>query len=558
MSCLRRVSMGLVVNVLLLAGVGVAEGDGGAVEVGVKVEQVSLFKNGLGFFEARATVPGGETAFRMRPMGAAVHGTFWLGYGRGVDMAGVVAREVDVEKMLPALTVQELIKANVGKTAELTIGNETIVGKIVSFAEQPEAVEPDPYGPGRGGQMGRGYNYGQANLVVVETEEGTVALNAGSVGRVKFADETPRLELTSGKKEMQLEVQLNAPAEGEELGLSYLAKGITWAPSYMVDISDGGRAMVSAKAVVINEIGDLEDMTLQLVTGYPHLQFGDIVSPMALKENLAGFLAALGRGHSRLGGSDPRSNVMRQVDLSMSSEGRSRAMPEYGAAKAGQVAEDLFLYPVEDVTLRKGEVGYYPLFSESVPYKHVYRWKIPDYVNKYDQYYDRHDRAAEEKEEEVWHCVRLENKTPVPWTTAPAETVKGSFILGQDTLEYTPVGGEATLRITRAMSVAAEQGERETDRKRDALRMYGDHFDLVTVKGELSVKNYLPKRVTMEISKTLSGELQESEEGPGPKVKKLAKGLKRMNGVSELTWEIKLGPGEQKKLGYVYEVYVRR
>ena len=34
-------------------------------------------------------------------------------------------------------------------------------------------------------------------------------------------------------------------------------------------------------------------------------------------------------------------------------------MPAYGAAEMGKTAEDLFLYPVENVRLSKGEVGYF-------------------------------------------------------------------------------------------------------------------------------------------------------------------------------------------------------
>lgn len=232
-------------------------------------------------------------------------------------------------------------------------------------------------------------------------------------------------------------------------------------------------------------------------------------------------------------------------------------MPEYGAAEAGKVAEDLFLYPVENVRLKKGQVGYLPLFTESVPYKHIYQWKIPDYVNEEERYsYDRRREQEREPDEEVWHCLRLENTTKVPWTTAPAETVKEGLILGQDTLKYTPAQGEMTLRITRAMSVKAEQLELETERKRDAAQLYGYHYDLITVEGKLSVTNFQPKAITLEITKTLSGEVKSSQ--PKAKIETLARGLRRMNAVKKLTWTIQLKPGEQKQLGYTYEVYVRR
>ncbi len=150
----------------------------------------------------------------------------------------------------------------------------------------------------------------------------------------------------------------------------------------------------------------------------------------------------------------------------------------------------------------------------------------------------------------------MENTTKVPWTTAPAEIVKEGFILGQDTLNYTPSGGETTLRITQAVSVKAEQIELETERKRDAAQLYGYHYDLVTVEGKLSVRNFQTKAITLEISKTLSGEVGSSQ--PEAKIESLARGLSRMNAVKKLTWTIELEPGESKQLGYVYGVYVRR
>ncbi len=150
----------------------------------------------------------------------------------------------------------------------------------------------------------------------------------------------------------------------------------------------------------------------------------------------------------------------------------------------------------------------------------------------------------------------MENTTKVPWTTAPAETVKEGLILGQDTLEYTPTKAETTLKITQAVSVKAEQVELETDRKRDAAQFYGYHYDLVTVEGKLSVTNFQEKTITLEITKTLSGEVETSQ--PQAKIETLARGLRRMNAVRKLTWTIELEPGQQAQVSYIYQVYVRR
>ena len=150
----------------------------------------------------------------------------------------------------------------------------------------------------------------------------------------------------------------------------------------------------------------------------------------------------------------------------------------------------------------------------------------------------------------------MDNSTKAPWTTAPAEVAQAGLILGQDTLKYTPSKGKALLRITKAMSVKVQQVELETERKRGALAVYGRNYDLVSIQGRLSVQNFQPKAIKLEITKTLSGQVTSSE--PQAKIEKLARGLRRVNELSQLTWAIDLQPGQEEELIYTYQAYVRR
>ena len=77
----------------------------------------------------------------------------------------------------------------------------------------------------------------------------------------------------------------------------------------MVDISEPNKARLAAKAEVMDEVCDLNGVDVKLVTGFPNLQFADIVSPIAMKENLAQFLQSLIRGQSERGRRHWRSDV---------------------------------------------------------------------------------------------------------------------------------------------------------------------------------------------------------------------------------------------------------
>jgi hypothetical protein len=551
----------LALGVLAFLGfVGYVFAEESATEGKMELKQVSLFKNGLGFFVWEVTIPEKAKSFYIVPDAAASHGTFWVSYPPKVDVENVVAKEVEGKEQVEATTIIDLLKGNIGKNVKVYFSDKQDVAvevKLLKVTEEPQKSPPNPYNPGIfiSGEY-PGY-YGIRNMVFLGTDEGQIAVSADRIVRVDFKDKEPAAKYEKKTSQMRLDISLKKAAGGQKITVSCLAKGATWAPSYMVDITEPNKARLAAKAEVMDEVCDLDGVDVKLVTGFPNLQFADIASPIAMKENLAQFLQSLIRGQSERGRADVTSNVMRQsmaVAGDMAERRFGLLMPEYGAAEIGKTAEDLFLYPVEKVRLAKGEVGYFPLFTETVPYKHIYRWEIPNYVNQEGGYYDQGRQQREPEQQEVWHCIRLDNVMKLPWTTAPAEIVKDGVILGQDTLNYTPVKEKGTAKITRAMNVKAEQIELEKDRKRNAAQWYNTNWDLVAVEGKLSVTNYQDKPITLEVTKSLSGEVKAMQ--PEAKLEKLAKSLRMVNANIRLTWTIELAAGEQKEIEYTYEVYV--
>lgn len=529
-----------------------------------RIRQVALFKNGLGFFLGQAECPHGRKEFQIDLPTAPAHGTFWIAHDRSVDLLGVVATETQLPERVSASSIPELLRANVGAHVSLTFGDREVTGIIEHVAEDRELPAPRPYSAG--GRSERLQNPGlippqRARLMMLRTDSGTLCLNPDAITNVTFTDPKIQRTFIQANKAVRLNVRLKQAAPNQTIQVTYLAKGLTWSPSYMVDITKEERATVSAKALILNDACELNNVTVQLVTGFPHLQFSNTISPIAMKEDIAQFMQSLTTGQPQGDRYRAMDNILVQNVAygggAMMGGPGGPGMPAYGTAETGTVTEDLFLYPSGQIDLGRDEVAYIPLFTESIPYTHIYQWDIPDYVNEQDRYvYSPDQQKAPDVEEQVWHSLRLANTTKVPWTTAPAETIKNGMILGQDTLKYTPAGGEGTLRITRALGIKADQIEFETSRKRDAMQLYGYHYDLVTVKGELSAVNMQDKAVTLEITKTLSGEIQSIV--PDARQDKLATGLRRMNGLTRLTWTVELAPAAEQKISYTYNVYVRR
>lgn len=544
---------------LVVAAVVVSVGTVYAAEtvrpVETKVQRIALFKNGLGFFVRQGMLPDKPGPVRIGPLPAASHGTLWLTWGGDTKLANLAAGEEKTYEGRDAVSLPDLLRANLGKKVRLEFGSEfrpSLEGTLKSF---PQPTAPPPANPYMAGGYVPPQPQGQA--VMIQTAAGVVAVNPNLVERIVFLED-PASQYLQEMKKVALTGDLTATGGDRRVAISYLAKGLTWAPSYVVDISNPKEGTITAKAEIINEMEDLDQAHLDLVTGFPYLQFSDIISPLAKKTDLAGFLRALGQGYSEGNESRSRGAMTQQVMYNAMADGVAGPMgpsPEYGSAAAGVQAEDLFLYPLDKVSLKQNQVGYYPLFTQKVAYEHVYEWEIPDYVNEQDQY-QRDSSQPQEQSQVVWHSLRLKNAGKVPWTTAPAETMKDGQILGQALLTYTTAGNDVMLKITQALGIKAQENELETNREVNALQRYGWSYDRITVEGHLLLHNFTAQAQTVKITKMVTGDVVAS--APEAKVVKLAKGLRQENPRSKLTWEVPVDVGKDAEVTYTYKVLIRR
>lgn len=509
---------------------------------------LSLFKNGLGFLTREGELPKGDSTILIEGLPEAIHGTFWV-TASSANVTNVTAFLRDKEEQATASSLSEIIRANVGQTVEVQIGDKDLLrGKIAAIPE-PDVRATDtartPY---------NSYNSPKqpaASIFLLETSDGTVALNLSDVRRVRVPDGSMQTLFWKKIQEAALQMQVRDAANQPHIRTHYLTRGITWAPSSEIDISDPQKARLSAKAEILNELEDINGISIYFITGFPNLQFSDVTDPMALRGDLAGFLSSLRQRGNYRGRSDV---VMQQATLSNLALSSEEALPGYSVtAPEGETREELFFYEQKAVTLKKGERGYFLLYTLEVPYEHVYEWKIPDTLNTESSSYLQQNTTP--SQEVVWHSLRLSNTGANPWTTAPATIVQQGQILGQDVMYYTSPGGKTLVKVTQAPDIHAEQAEYEIDRQSVATKLYGYGYDLVTVKGLLKATNFKNKDVTLTITKELSGEVIKSI--PQAHVEQTALGLKKANPQNVLTWELPVAPRGKTEIEYQYKVYVR-
>ena len=153
------------------------------------------------------------------------------------------------------------------------------------------------------------------------------------------------------------------------------------------------------------------------------------------------------------------------------------------------------------------------------------------------------------------HFLVLHNETDSAWTTGPYLAVTNQRPLSEDLLKYTPSGGKCEIPVTEAVNVSHEKSEREIDRKLKAHSPRHDRYlDLVTLQGEIKLRNFEKKTVKIAITVSVPGKpLLTSDEGV---IRADPRKLKLTEREGTIRWLVELKPGQSKDMTYKYERYV--
>jgi hypothetical protein len=154
-----------------------------------------------------------------------------------------------------------------------------------------------------------------------------------------------------------------------------------WIPNYKVEIDGHGNAAVKLQATLINELADLDNVSVNLVIGVPSFAFKDSIDPMALQQSLTQ-LSQYFQGDTR---NSPLaynfSNAIMTQQARYSGypgpgepSGSGALGPEIG--EGGQ-SEDLFVFNLQHVTLRKGERMVLTVAEFTLPYQDLFTLELP-------------------------------------------------------------------------------------------------------------------------------------------------------------------------------------
>ncbi|MEI7985663.1 MAG: hypothetical protein WCI55_08535 [Armatimonadota bacterium] len=497
-----------------------------------EVVSVSMFKNGFAFITRKIAIKDGEANIVEVPRASL--GTLWFWTPNG-EIENISTAE-DIQKTKTTVNLQsfdQLVQKNVGKSVY---------------------VESNTAAP----QEGK-IKSADGDLLILDTTNGTIAIQKNQVKFFRTTDSTFTWTQTiEGTKEEKF-YRIRADKKAKEIIMMSLERGITWAPGYAVDISNPDKLTLASKATVLNDLIDLKGIPTRLITGFPNLQFKDILDPFTANMNGDQWLGSLSTGGAPggFGGGGARSRaneMMSQNAYAPMADANVNWGGNSGGEAGGEQIGDLFFYDLPKFDSKKNSRLYQNLFRFDAEYKHIYTWDIDDQVDSNGNY--KPVPPTGQDAQEVWHTIKFKNGSGKPLTTAAATIFNKGELIGQTMMSYCMADGDCDVKINKALDVRVDANEEEVERERAAIkdRYNNPRFDLVTVKGKLEVLNGRKDKVQMTITKNLTGEVT-SNTG-GPVVTKTTRGLRQVNTTSKIVWKPEIKNGEKLLLEYTYKLYV--
>ena len=555
------------------------------------VKEVTVFKDGHAFVLHSGRMPtdaAGNVVMDYLP--CPVIGTFWpFSADSKAKLSAITASQHKVLVERTALTLRELIEANIGAQVivnEVPSGTNqvmyaaTILEIPARSGDEQEAVTP----PNSGEKLKQ-----KGNVVLLKTEAGIKVVGLDRIQDIRFtgdyrktvAEEEFRNLLT-----LKMEWGGGKPQKDADVGLLYLQRGIRWIPNYKVTIDGKGQAVVRLQATLVNELADMDDVTAHLVIGVPTFEFKDTPDPISLQQAVAQLSQYFRQDAQTAYGF--ANAIMSQQAMPM--DYRHRAEPESGrrldlgpeVAESGK-NEDLFIFAVKHVSMKKGQRMVITIGEFKMKYKDVFALDIPfappaELWRNFDSNRQA-DLARLFNAPKVMHKIRLFNSSEYPLTTAPAMILKDDRLLAQGLMTYAAPGADADLSITTAVDIRVKKTDNETKRTPNAANWQGDQYGRIDLAGKITLTSFRKDAVEVEVTRNVLGNVDSADNSGKTEMVNIFEEptfagtsgpypnwwgwfswpwwWHHFNGVGRITWTVTLESKKPFDLGYTWNYYWR-
>jgi hypothetical protein len=549
------------------------------------IKEVTIFKDGHAFVLHEGALPTDSAGnVLMDYLPSPVLGTFWpYSSTPEAKLVGVVAGQRPVLVEQTALSLAELLDGNAGAEAIITeraIGpNREPVRYVCTIIGIPQRTTAELAMTGLPNAAPRTPEKG--SVILVRTADGVKAVIVENIQDVTF--KTPPKSKVSHEEfrnllTLKLDWGSRRPSSTAQVGLVYLQKGVRWIPAYRITLDGNGTAAIKLQTTLLNELADLDDVTANMVIGVPSFAFKDTMDPIALQQTIAQ-LSPYFQSGDRM---PMLSNAIATQSARMAQAGPvGTDAPNLGPDMPESTkSEDLFVFTLRHVSMKKGERLVAGVADTSIPYVDVFTLDLPFAPPAEVR---TNLNSAQESElarllgaPTVVHKVRLTNKSSYPLTTAPALVVRDNRVLAQGMMTYTAVNATSDVEVTKAVDIQVAKSDAETARVPTAVRWQGTDYARVDLAGTIKLTNHRDKAVDIEVTRRVLGNVTAADSGGvvtqvnTVEDSSLAGDLPvwwrwyawpnwwgHFNGVGRISWKMRIEPGKTVDLGYTWHYFWR-
>lgn len=475
----------------------------------LKTERAIVFKDGYCLIVKSATGKTDESGavYTTEVPDAAVLGSFWATSESGTIksmVAGWASKSAIVRR--DCANLADVIMANVGKRCSFeTTRNKSYEGEILRLLRQQ-----NPAGP-----------LSSSSLFVLSTQAGDVAIEISEVRglQIEGMQHTLSYRAEEDTKHKSLTMHFDKPNSQVSLQLMYFRPDVRWIPTYRIELSDASvdapkghagdfkQATVAMQAELINDAEDLIEVPIHIVVGVPNFRFKDTPSPLTLESAIRQTAVQAMPAQLNLNNFSNAAYAQRSAADFGARETPSSHVPAELSQSSGN---DLVVYELDAMSLKKGERATVPIASDKAAYRDIYTWTL-DVVHSetFAQEGESGRSPLKLSGNRVWRQVELVNETKLPWTTGAAMFVDGFQPLAQELLTYTSPGQLCRVPVTIAVDLQGKAVDEEVGRKTEAYKWRGRSYAEIDGEITLDLQNNKLTTVPVEIELRFGGKATE-------------------------------------------------
>ena len=196
-------------------------------------------------------------------------GTLWFWTSGAAKLGKVTASTDEHSVTQKRSSLEGILLSNIGKKLRLGLKNGDEVtgtaksGKLLAFENE---------------------------IAILETDQGTMVIPRTAITSIAADGETLTIDETLTTPSRVLRFKIDGG--GGKVRMLSIEQGLTWSPSYAVEVTDDKKLKLTAKCVVVDDLDNLDKISARFITGFPNIPFLGTLDPLIVA-NMEAFNSSL-------------------------------------------------------------------------------------------------------------------------------------------------------------------------------------------------------------------------------------------------------------------------